>query len=145
VIGVKTFTVQNVVDLQPTDTSLLYTSSCGCLMAGSFTADISKFITKAGSNVDKALRQTVVLASQGVVMTSPVLTGRLRANWQFGVTAPGGVVNGEDIAGAATIAKIAGQVTSLKAGGECWIVNNLPYAGAIEYGHSSQGALRYGA
>lgn len=47
-------------------------------MAGSFSADISKFITNAGSNVDKALRQTIVLASQGVVMTSPVLTGRPR-------------------------------------------------------------------
>lgn len=106
-------------------------------MAGSFTADISRFIEKAGGNVDKALRQTIVLASQGVVMTSPVLTGRLRANWQFGVTAPSGEVDAVDIAGAATIAKIAGQVTRLKAGGECWIVNNLPYAGEIEYGHSS--------
>lgn len=106
-------------------------------MAGSFSADISNFITKAGSNIDKALRQTIVLASQGVVMTSPVLTGRLRANWQFGVTAPSGTLEAVDIAGAATIAKIAGQVTSLKAGGECWIVNNLPYAGEIEYGHSS--------
>lgn len=106
-------------------------------MAGSFSADISKFITKAGSNVDKALRQTIVLAAQGVVMTSPVLTGRLRANWQFGVTMPGGTLDSVDIGGAATIAKMAGQVTSLKAGGECWIVNNLPYAGEIEYGHSS--------
>ncbi|MRW82886.1 HK97 gp10 family phage protein [Pseudoduganella sp. FT26W] len=106
-------------------------------MAGSFSADISKFITKAGSNVDKAVRQTVVLAGQGVVMTTPVLTGRLRANWQFGVNMPAGVLDSVDVAGAATIAKMAGQVTSLKAGGECWIVNNLPYAGEIEYGHSS--------
>lgn len=106
-------------------------------MAGSFSTDISKFITKAGSNVDKALRQTVVLAGQGIVMTTPVLTGRLRANWQFGVNMPAGVADGVDMTGAATIAKMAGQVTSLKAGGECWIVNNLPYAGEIEYGHSS--------
>lgn len=109
-------------------------------MAGSFSADISNFITKAGLNVDKALRYTIVLAGQGCVMTSPVLTGRLRANWQFGVVMPNGVLDGVDTAGAATIARMAGQVTSLKAGGECWIVNNLPYAGAIEYGHSSMKA-----
>lgn len=106
-------------------------------MAGSFSADISKFITKTDGNIDKALRQTVVLAAQGVVLTTPVLTGRLRANWQFGRVLPGGVVDGVDTSGAATIARMAGQVTNLKAGGECWIVNNMPYAGAIEYGHSS--------
>ncbi|MES2262097.1 MAG: HK97 gp10 family phage protein [Pseudomonadota bacterium] len=105
-------------------------------MAGSFSADISKFILHAGGNIDKALRQTVVLASQGVIMNTPVLTGRLRANWQFGQVVPAGAVADVDTSGAATIAKIAGQVMSLKAGGECWIVNNLPYAGKIEYGHS---------
>lgn len=115
-------------------------------MAGSFSADISKFITHADANMDQAVRMTVVLASQGVVMNTPVLTGRLRANWQFGQLVPTGEVASEDTSGAATIAKIAGQVTSLKAGGECWIVNNMPYAGEIEYGHSSvkapQGMVR---
>jgi hypothetical protein len=43
-----------------------------------------------------------------------------------------------DTSGAATIARIAGQVTSVKAGGEVWIVNNLPYAGRLEYGYSQQ-------
>lgn len=115
-------------------------------MAGSFTADISRFVERAGGNMDKAVRQAVVLVSQGVVMNTPVDTGHLRANWQFGQFVPAGEVAGMDTSGAATIAKIAGQVTSLKAGGECWIVNNLPYAGEIEYGHSSvkapQGMVR---
>jgi len=115
-------------------------------MAGSFSADISKFITHAGANMDQAVRMTVVLASQGVIMNTPVDTGRLRANWQFGQSIPHGELSGLDTAGAATIAKIAGQVTSLRAGGECWIVNNLPYAGKIEYGYSTvkapQGMVR---
>lgn len=33
---------------------------------------------------------------------------------------------------------MAGQVTSVKAGGEVWIVNNLPYAGKLECGYSQQ-------
>lgn len=107
-------------------------------MAGSFSADISRFISKAQGNIDLALRQTVVLAAQGVVMTTPVDTGRARANWMFGKVLPKGTLDGIDTSGAATIAKIAGQVTSLKAGGEVWIVNNMPYAGRLEYGYSQQ-------
>lgn len=106
-------------------------------MAGSFGADLSRFLAHFDGNMDKTLRHTVVLTSQGVIMNSPVLTGRLRANWQFGKVAPAGTVDLPDTSGAAALARIAGQVTSLKAGGECWIVNNLPYAGRIEYGHSS--------
>lgn len=106
-------------------------------MAGSFSADISRFIRHADGNVDKTVRMTVVLASQGVVLRTPVLTGRLRANWQFGQVVPQGEVAGADTSGAATVAKIAGQVTSLKAGTVVWLVNNLPYSGKIEYGHSS--------
>lgn len=105
-------------------------------MAGSFAADISKFIEHFGNNMDATVRHVVVLASQGVIMNTPVDTGRLRGNWQFGKVFPKGELTGLDTSGAAAIARIAGQVTSLKAGGECWIVNNLPYAGAIEYGHS---------
>jgi hypothetical protein len=114
-------------------------------MAGSFSADISKFIQHCDGNIDKAVRQSVVLASQGVVMTTPVDTGRLRANWQFGQVVPRGEINSVDTSGAATITRIAGQVMSLKAGAEAWIVNNLPYAGECEYGHSSkapQGMVR---
>lgn len=105
-------------------------------MAGSFSADLTRFLDHFGGNMDKTLRYTVVLASQGVIMNTPVDTGRLRGNWQFGKAFPSGEVSGVDTSGAAAIARIAGQVTELKAGGECWIVNNLPYAGKIEYGHS---------
>jgi hypothetical protein len=106
-------------------------------MAGSFSADLSAFIRHFGGNMDKTVRHAVVLVSQGVIMSAPVDTGRLRSNWQFGrELPPQGELTLLDTSGAAAIARIAGQVTSLKAGGECWIVNNLPYAGKIEYGHS---------
>lgn len=107
-------------------------------MAGAFEADLSKFIQHAGGNIDKALRMAVVLVAQGTVLGSPVDTGRFRSNWQFGKVLPQGTLPSVDTSGAATIAKIAGQVTSLKAGGECWVVNNLPYAGKLEYGYSQQ-------
>ena len=105
-------------------------------MAGNFAADISKFILHANVNLDKAVQMAVILASQGVIMNTPVLTGRLRGNWQFGYTFPTGVLTTKDTGGAGTLAKITGLAMKLKAGGECWIVNNLPYAGRIEYGYS---------
>lgn len=105
-------------------------------MAGSFGADISAFLEHFNGNIDATLRHTVVLTSQGVIMNTPVDTGRLRGNWQFGTSFPSGEIPGVDVGGAAALTRIAGQVTSLSAGGECWIVNNLPYSGAIEYGHS---------
>lgn len=107
-------------------------------MAGNFSADLSRFIQHTNGNIDKALRMGVVLVAQGVVTRSPVDTGRFRSNWQFGKVLPQGNLESVDKPGAATIAKIAGQVTSLKAGGEVWIVNNLPYSGELEYGHSQQ-------
>lgn len=107
-------------------------------MAGSFTADLTRFMQHTGGNIDKAHRMAVVLVSQGVVMGSPVDTGRFRANWQFGQVVPQGEVSTLDTSGAATIAKIAGQVTSVRAGGSVWVVNNLPYAGKLEYGYSQQ-------
>lgn len=103
-----------------------------------FSADISRFITRANGNMDKAVAQAAVLVAQGVVLKSPVDTGRFRANWVFGKYFPQGTVSALDPSGAATIAKIAGQVTGVKAGGEIWLVNNLPYAGKLEYGHSQQ-------
>ncbi len=115
-------------------------------MAGAFEADFSKFADHFGGNMDLTVRHAVVLASQGVILNTPVDTGRLRGNWQFGQVFPDGEIGGVDTSGAAALTRIAGQVTGLKAGGECWIVNNLPYSGAIEYGHSKikapQGMVR---
>jgi hypothetical protein len=107
-------------------------------MAGGFTADLTRFLQHTDGNIDKAHRMAVVLVAQGTVLGSPVDTGRFRANWQFGKVLPQGTVSSVDTSGAATIARMAGQVTSVKAGGEVWIVNNLPYAGRLEYGYSQQ-------
>jgi len=99
----------------------------------SFMADLSAFTNHCEGNIDKALQQTVVLLSQSVILATPVESGRLRSNWLFGKIAPTGTVSTFDPSGAAAIAKIAGQVPSVKAGGSVWLVNNLPYAYRVEY------------
>lgn len=107
-------------------------------MAGSFSADLTRFIQHTGGNIDKAHRMAVVLVAQGTVLGSPMDTGRFRSNWQFGKVLPQGTLDTFDKSGAATIARLAGQVTSVKAGGTVWLVNNLPYSGKLEYGYSQQ-------
>lgn len=106
-------------------------------MANAFSADLSKFLAHYSGNADATVRHAIVLVSQGVIMNTPVDTGRLRGNWQFGITPPSGTLAVEDKVGAGTMAKISAQTAGVRAGGECWIVNNLPYAARIEYGHSS--------
>lgn len=81
----------------------------------------------------------VGVLAQGLVNETPVDTGRLRNNWLFGKSAiPTGTLPGIDPDGRAALARIVAGASTLKAGGECWIVNNLPYAGRIEYGYSQK-------
>lgn len=101
-------------------------------MSGS--VDLSRLVAKAKGNIDKAVQQAVVLASQGVVMNSPVDTGRLRGSWTFGVGVPASAHRAaEDKAGGATLTAIASAVAGEKAGPSFYITTNLPYARRIEY------------
>lgn len=108
-------------------------------MAGNFSLDLAKFIEHANGNIDKAVRQTVSLIAQELDHRTPRDTGRLAANWQFGkYSPPAGIVNSVELAAGAVGRRIAAQAATVKAGGEVWIVNNLPYAGRIEYGYSQK-------
>jgi len=100
----------------------------------SFSVDLTRWVEKAKGNVDKVLRETVVLASQQIVQRSPVDTGRFRANWQFSVGAPDLTTSERvDPSGSLTIARILGQVAGIKAGPTVYLTNSLPYAYRLEY------------
>ncbi|MBC2659951.1 hypothetical protein H7A76_31365 [Pseudomonas sp. MSSRFD41] len=75
----------------------------------------------------------------GLVAGKDYVGGRFRGNWQFSVDAPAdGVLDQVDPSGNVTIAVLRTQVQSLTAGQTAYIVNNLPYAVPLEYGHSKQ-------
>lgn len=108
-------------------------------MAGNFTLDITNFIKHAQGNIDKTVRQAVGLIAQELDQRTPRETGRLVANWQFGkYSPPTGIINSVEMSVGAVAKRIQAQASSLTAGGECWIVNNMPYAGRIEYGYSQK-------
>lgn len=65
--------------------------------------------------------------------------GRFRGNWQFSIDAPAhGDLDRVDPEGTQAIAELRAQVEALSIGQTAYLVNNLPYAIPLEYGHSSQ-------
>lgn len=75
----------------------------------------------------------------GLVAGKDYVGGRFRGNWQFSIGTPAdGTLDRADASGGATLAKLKLQVESLTAGQVAYIVNNLPYAIPLEYGHSTQ-------
>jgi hypothetical protein len=105
----------------------------------SFTIAIGRLVAKANGNVEKAVRQGVVLAAQGIVLRTPVDTGRARANWVLGV----GSVNVATTAvtdkdGALTLSKIAAGLPRSSAGQIIYVTNTLPYIQRLEDGWSKQ-------
>lgn len=75
----------------------------------------------------------------GLVAGKNYVGGRFRGNWQFSIGTPAeGELDQVDPAGGVTLAKLRLQVEQLTIGQTAYIVNNLPYAVPLEYGHSKQ-------
>jgi hypothetical protein len=108
-----------------------------------FADQVKAFEKKANTNIEKTVQYAIILAAQGVVLKSPVDTGRFRGNWQFGVGSPNRTVtDATDKGGGKTLASITSQVRSTVVGEAArdvfWISNSLPYAQRLEYGYSKQ-------
>lgn len=104
-------------------------------MPGPFEMALRQFAERAGANADRAVRGIVLEIGSRLIYRSPVDTGRFRANWFYSFnaldpTATEGV-------GSTTVNGIEG-VPEQAARGVHYIQNNLPYAMALERGHSPQ-------
>lgn len=107
-------------------------------MSGLFTANLSGIVEKAKGKVDVAVRKVALELFRDVVVMSPVLSGRFRANWQVGFgTVPFGISDSTDWEG--TMPYIEAALGSYTPVGESiFLVNNLPYAQRLEYGYSKK-------
>lgn len=104
-----------------------------------FELQIARFVEKAKGNVDLVVRKVALDLFKRVIMKSPVDTGRFKGNWQVQIgSIPAGTLEIDDKAGTATIAKVTAETLNLRAGQIIYLVNNLPYARRLEYGHSKQ-------
>ncbi|ARO24744.1 hypothetical protein TAL182_CH02998 [Rhizobium sp. TAL182] len=78
-------------------------------------------------------------ALSGVVLKSPVDTGRFRGNWNVSIdTADRSVSDATDKGGSGTIAKGSAVINTVPPYRVIWLSNNLPYARRLETGWSKQ-------
>jgi hypothetical protein len=105
----------------------------------SFGSDVSKWTAKTEAKIETAIRKIAIDVFAEVIMMSPVDEGRFRGNWQVAIgSIPTGTLEIDDKEGTATLNKAQAESLGLKAGQTIFLVNNLPYAEALEYGHSQQ-------
>ena len=116
-----------------------------------FALSLKAFAEKAKANVGVVVRKTSIDLLTATVLRTPVgnpdlwknkppkgyVGGRLRANWNVSLVTPDTTTTDAiDKTGGETIARgsaIAGEADGIK---DIWIMNSLPYAIPIEYGHS---------
>lgn len=109
----------------------------------SFALDLRKFADSIPEEMVKPVVQKLAMhALNGVVMKSPVDTGRFRGNWNVAVNRIDYSVTAEtDKSGGSVIAKGAAIIASAEPDQAIYISNNLPYATALETGHSKQAPI----
>jgi hypothetical protein len=121
-----------------------------------YAVQLAKFAQKAADITDRVVRGVVMEIGTRIVDRSPVgdgtlwkspppkgyIGGRFRANWQYGNYSGAGIPMADlpniDKSGAASIARIAAGLPQKAAGMKHVLINNLPYAQALEDGHSTQ-------
>lgn len=105
-----------------------------------FDEQIKAFQRKALQNADKTMRSVSIKLFSAVIKSSPVDTGRFRANWQAsGISAKLGQLEMFDKSGNKTIADVGAYIKSAAKSDQFTLANNLPYAAAIEYGGYGEG------
>lgn len=104
-----------------------------------FADQVSTFTRKTEAKIETAIRKIALDVFSEVILMTPVDTGRARGSWQVAIgTIPTGTVELDDPAGTATIGKVQAEVLGLKAGQTIYLVSNLEYIQALEFGHSKQ-------
>ncbi len=88
----------------------------------------------------KTVRKLALAIDQGIVLSTPVDTGRARGNWLPSINAPilKADENSNDISGSGAISKMSSLLPSVKFGDTIYITNNLAYIGRLNDGHSAQ-------
>lgn len=112
----------------------------------SFALALKNFGIKTQAKADLRTRKLLLDITTGVILNTPVDTGRARGNWFASVGSPArGTTDRVDPTGAQAIA--AAQSAIVRGPGNVWyLTNNLPYIARLEYdGYSSkapQGMVR---
>ena len=109
-----------------------------------FTLDVSNFVDKASKTADAEVRKICLDLLTGIVLKTPVDTGRARANWFTSIGSPSGNVTAStDPSGSSAISSGLSAI-SKATGNVLWITNNLPYIYRLEFGTYNDGPKTVG-
>lgn len=104
----------------------------------SFIDQVAQFAQKARDSINETQRAIVLELFSSVIMDTPVDTGRSRGEWLTSSGTPvTTLANRLDMSGLEAVTDI---VAAIPKSGDItmYLTNNLPYIGALEYGHSNQ-------
>lgn len=104
----------------------------------SFASDLKKFALNTGTRMDQVVRKVCIDLTSDLVRLTPVDTGLARSSWFFGTFRKTDVGTDRVKSGSPSVVRSAEFAANLKAGGEFFITNNVPYIMALEYGSSRQ-------
>lgn len=103
----------------------------------SFGDELKRFRLKSVKVASETQKAIVLELFGSVILDTPVDTGRARGNWQTTNNAPAqGETKGLDPSGARALARLEAEIVRFDK--TIYLSNNLPYAGALEYGYSDQ-------
>ncbi len=101
-------------------------------MAAGFSIPFARLAEKMKLDLDTVVRKSTLEVFKGVVLKTPVDTGRARGNWNVSAGAPD--TSTTQSANAARGIAEAQKALGLPAGGVVYLANSLPYARVLEYG-----------
>lgn len=103
-----------------------------------FGDQLRSFSRSTGIRFDKIVRKVCLDLTRDLVLLTPVDTGMAKSNWFLGTNRVSSTETTASKNGAPSLGRASEFASTLKAGGVFFIVNNLPYIMALEYGHSKQ-------
>lgn len=111
-----------------------------------FADELGRIVLKFERDMGQVVAKTCLELSGDIIMDTPVLFGRARANWFPAVGQPSRETTTDtDKGGQAAVQRVQGAVDSLKAGDTFVLSNHLDYILSLEHGSSQkapQGMVR---
>ena len=102
-----------------------------------FTFDMSKFANKSLGEIEQVVRKTAIDLTTSIIKSTPVDTGRARANWFVSFESAIEDTT-DDTNSAKALSNATTTIATNKIGKYIYIQNNLDYAAKLEYGASKQ-------
>ena len=104
-----------------------------------FTLDMSKYGEKTIKQIDQFVRKTAIDLTTSIIKSTPVDTGRARANWFVSFESAIEDIT-DDTNSAKALSNATNTILKGKIGKYIYIQNNLDYIVGLEYGKSKQAA-----